>query len=423
MPETKTKTEELLEKMAEKLAALETSGVEREKTLEERMEAQKADYEKKIEEILKAKADIADGSVPDEDEQKERGKYYGYANARKETARGRTSPVPYWDDKTEKRFVEYMIAVKERDTAFIKKTFGDNVLTETTSAGGYLIPTEFRAELVRLVYQRSLMLPKVTIIPMSSGSLTMPSRTAGYTVSWGTINTQITDTKLTLGQVSHTAKKMVALSIVPNELLQDSALPVGSLIADEFTEGFAQYTDKNILMGDTGDTDGNGTTYPFNGWAGGVTTNDNAGDTGDSVATEITAANLYTIAGMLDEIEIQGAQWFFHPTVWATVRGLTDSNGDHLVRLNQAYRYDVLGFPTNLSSQMTTKASIPAGGPWVLFGNPRYIQVGDQMSLEIAQSQDVRFDYDQTVFRGIQRLSIAVAIEGALAQGTRGPAS
>ena len=130
-----------------------------------------------------------------------------------------------WDDKTEQKFVEYVQMVKNKDFGAIKKAYGDSPYTETTGAGGYLVPEEFRPELVRLAYRSSLMLPKVRVLPMASDKMNMIG-VSGATASWGAINTQIVDSKLTFTQPSLTAEKLIGLSIVPNELLADSALPV-----------------------------------------------------------------------------------------------------------------------------------------------------------------------------------------------------
>lgn len=390
----------------------------------EGFEGKMASLEAKMEEMLKIKASFDKDQVDDQETSKKKAKYYGYVNAAKDIANGKNSKMAMWDEKTEKSFVEYVQMVKEKDFKAISKAYGDSPYTETTSAGGYMVPDEFRPELVRLAYRQSLMLPRVRVIPMASDKMNMIG-VSGGTVGWGSINTQIVDSKLTLTQPSLTAEKLVGLSIVPNELLADSALPIGTFLADEFAEAFASKIDEEILQGDADDS----TNHKFDGWgyADNVTALISAGvDASPTLAEEVTAANL--IAGVaalqaVDERNLDGASWFVHPTVWAVIRGLTDTNGDHLVSINQNFEYNLLGFPVVVTSKAPNGGSPTAGAPYLLFGNPQNIFVGDRMSFELTSSSDSRFSYDQTEFRAIQRLGILVAKPTAIGRFNLGAAS
>lgn len=387
-------------------------------------ESKMASLEAKMEEMLKIKASFDKDQVDSAEESKKKSKYYGYVNARKDIANGKNSSAAMWDEETETKFVEYVQMVKEGDKAAIKKAYGDSPYTSTTGAGGYMIPDEFRPELVRLAYRRSLMLPKVRVIPMTSDTLNMIGVTGG-TVSWGSINTRITDSKLTLTQPQLTAEKLVGLSIVPNELLADSALPIGTFLADEFSEAFASKIDEEILQGDADDS----TNHKFDGWgyADNVTAMISADvDASPTFAEEVTAANL--IAGVaavqaVDERNLDGAEWFVHPTVWAVIRGLTDSNGDHLVSIDRNFEYNLLGFPVNVTAKAPAGGSPTAGAPYLLFGNPNNIYVGDRMSFDLQSSSESRFSYDQTEFRAIQRLGVLVAKPTAIGRFNFGAAS
>lgn len=385
-------------------------------------EGKMASMEAKMEELLKAQASLKKEQVDDNETSKVKGIKYGYANAKKDVANGKTSKSAMWDDKTEKSFVEYVQMVKEGDKAGIKKSYGDSPYTETTGAGGYLVPAEFRPELVRLAYQQSLMLPKVRIIPMNSTPLNMIGVTGG-TASWGTINTQIVDAKLTLTQPSLKAEKLVGLSIVPNELLNDSALPIGSFLADEFAEAFAKKIDEEILQGDVSDT----SNHRFDGWgyADNVTSLITADvDVSPSLAEEVTAANLITGVAALQAVDprnLDGAEWFMHPTVWAVIRGLTDTNGNPIVNIDKNFMYSLLGFPVNVSAQAPYAAASVL--PYLLFGNANNIYFGDMMGFDLQSSKDSRFSYDQTEFRAIQRCGILVAKPAAIGRFCFGAAT
>jgi hypothetical protein len=92
----------------------------------EKMDVQLKSMEEKMEEILKAQASQDKAQIADTvDKAKEVGVHYGYASAKKEVESGKTSRAPLWDDRTEKRFVEYVQMVKEKDKSAIAK--GDDV--------------------------------------------------------------------------------------------------------------------------------------------------------------------------------------------------------------------------------------------------------------------------------------------------------
>lgn len=373
--------------------------------------AQEVNWDEKIEKALRAQFE----KPPVEDADKEDavfGKYFGFLNARDAVRKGERFDAPMWGSKKSQRFTEWAIAIKNGDRQAIQKAYGDNAYTETTSAGGYLVPEEFRPELIRLVYLRSLALQYARIYPMTTDNLKIPTVANGYTASWGSINSQTTDTKVTFGQVDLTAEKMVGISLVPNELLADSALPVASIIANEFAEAFAKKLDEEFFDGDSSDS----ANHEFDGWlhAASVEEVKPSDDDTPTAAELITEDNLLSMVAKLEDRELAGARWFMHPTAWSIVRGLEDGASSKIVRLNEEYMYDLLGFPVHRTSQMPSVSSITNDTSYIAFGNPQNIVIGDRMQFTIASSDGERFSYDQTVFRATQRVAIAVALPGSL---------
>jgi HK97 family phage major capsid protein len=436
MPE-KTNIETALEAISKKMAEMESrllpsDQVKRILDKENEAAAKAKDEDavtKRAEELIRAKAVRDPAQVVTADEAVRKGRSYTFLDARREFNKGRTSPTPVWDDETMDRFGEYMIAVKENDKPRIKKLVAEKAnapYTATTSAGGYLIPDEFRSELVRAAYSKSLALQLCRIVPMMSDQLYLPTVSAGITAVWGTINTATGDTKATLGQVSLAANKLVAVSYVPNELIQDAFLGVGGFIADEFTSAFAERIDHEAWTGDASDA-----ADVFEGWGRAATTNrESSGVSGDSANGSIQTDHILNVIGKLSDTALVGAVWIMPPTVWARVRSLADSNSNLLVNIDKDYRYNLFGFPVYLSSQMTTKASVAAGDELMLFGNPRNYIIGTRQDISVQASPHIAFTADQTVYMAIQRLAMAIGIETELAVlskpaagGTSGPAA
>ena len=371
-------------------------------------EKAKVEMEIKAEQLQRETAELAKNkNLQGEKKYKAPSKYHGFINARKEVLKGKTQKVTDWDEDTEKKFVDYIYMLKDgMNDKEINKALGDNPYTETTTAGGYLVPTIFKPELIRLIYLKSMALQKCKIIPMPTSKVNLPGVTTGYTAAWGTINTAVVDAKATLGQTELSAEKILGLSLVPNELMQDSMLPIAQLLADEFSEAFAKLIDYTVFQGDTS------ATYKFNGWE---NADNVVGDTlGDS---EITPADLINICGAtsLEDSQLDGAEWFFHPTVWSLVRGLDDSNSNPIVQLDRDYSYNLLGFNVNRSAQVPSGGD--SAGVYCFFGNPKNIIIGDLMDFSLQQSSEFRMDYDQTAFLAKQRLAIAVTNATALVKG------
>lgn len=375
----------------------------------------------KAEALLREKATRDPSLVVTADEGKAKGRMYSFAQARRDVAKGRTSTAPYWEDDTEERFGEFMQAVAAKDLPALKRIYAkaNAPYTATTTAGGYFIPDEFRSELVRTMYQKSLALQLCRIVPMMSDQLYLPSVTAGVTAVWGTINTATGDTKATIGQVSLAANKLVAVSYVPNELMQDSMIGMGGFIADEFTDSFARKIDKEAWGGDASDA-----ADVFEGWGRAATTNrESSGVSGDSANGSLQADHLANTIGFLTDTALPGAVWIMHTTTWARIRSLADSNGDLQVGIDKDWRYNLYGFPVYLNNNMTTKASVAAGDELCLFGNPKNFIIGDRMGIQVNSSPHVAFTADQTVFMAIQRLAMSIGIETELAVTSRATAA
>ncbi|MHA1661875.1 MAG: phage major capsid protein [Candidatus Thorarchaeota archaeon] len=369
-------------------------------------------FEKNAEDLTYVKETVNKALITETEKPINAYKGYGYGNAQV----GKTN----WTPEQKKGFLDYVKMVKDNDGEAITKAFGDNPFTATTTAGGYLVPDEFRAELVRLAYQKSLALQKCRIVPMANLKLYMPSVASGFTATWGAINTQILDQLLTLGQVELSAEKMVSLSLVPVELLSSSAISVADLIANEMAEAFAKKIDEEVFDGNSSDS----SNHKFDGlgYATGVQEEVGAVDGTPTLAELITEDNLIAmVANLAGSSALDGAEWYWHPTAWNVIRGLEDGASSKILRLNENYKYDLLGFPVNLSNQVPVAATaeLPVG----FFGNLANVYIGDKMDFSLAVSTDERFSSDQAVFKGTQHIAVNVALPAAFSRIVFGAAS
>lgn len=372
--------------------------------------SQMKNMEAQLETIQKTLASVEKAQIRTNEEEKEVGKSYSYLNARKDIALGKTAKAPLWDEKTTAKFNDFLHMVREKDFGAIKKAFGDNVQDNVSN----WIPTEFRSELVRLAYLQSVAMQKATIVPMARDKVTMPAPSGNYTVGWIDAGGAMSDSKISIGKVDLDSKKLGALALINNEDLADSAYPLALVVANQMGEDFGKAIDLEVFQSYGSAFYGLDSASNVQAVTGGV-------DATPTFAELLTEANILLAAGKLDDLQQDGAEWFFTPSAWNAIRALEDGANSKIVRLNENYKYDLLGFPVNISSRVGPAATAAKCAGF--FGNLKHLYIGDRMDMTITTSDQYRFANDQTVFRATQRLAIAVGIPSAFVRMVFGSAS
>jgi len=368
----------------------------------ETVKSLKADLDAKLEAIQKEQAKMNQAMIRSNEEEKQVGSSYGFLQARKEVAQGKTALAPYWDDRTEKRFNEYVHMVYEKDYKGIEKAFGDNVQDNVSN----WTPNEFRSEIVRLEYLNSIALQKATIIPMSRDKVDLPAPSGNYTVGWVDAGAAMVDSKITPGIVTLDSAKLYGLALVNKEDLDDPVYPLSTVIAAQMGEDFGLKIDEEVFQGDDSDT----TNHKFDGleYAANVQAVTGGVDASPTFAELLTEDNLLAAVGKLDDRQLAGAEWYFTNGAWNVIRALEDGASSKIIRLNEAYKYNLLGYPVNLNAKVGTTATVSRAAGF--FGNLKWVYIGDRMNFNIGTSEHYRFANDQVVFRGLQRLAVKVAL-------------
>src|SRR5258706_532905 len=114
--------------------------------------------------------------------------------------------------------------------------------TDVPSDGGFLVPEEFRSDLLMMALEKSIIRQRATVIPMSSQTLAIPAvdDTSHATTGFGGIqrywvdeSTAPPETSAKFAQVKLDAKKLMAYCTVPSELPADAP-------------GFAAFIDQTL---------------------------------------------------------------------------------------------------------------------------------------------------------------------------------
>jgi HK97 family phage major capsid protein len=149
--------------------------------------------------------------------------------------------------------------VGEIDPRLETKAAGSPSVNETPDAGGYLLPEEFRAEILEVAIENSDLLRNATKLPIQSNNLTIPSFQAwdrssgqlfgGVSFQWVEPETQLTGVRPKLGQIGLKLKKLAGMAYVSNEILEDSPITLEPLLQRIFSESLTWSLDEVALAG------------------------------------------------------------------------------------------------------------------------------------------------------------------------------
>lgn len=221
------------------------------------------------------------------------------------------------------------------------------------SAGGFLVPPEFRQKIVDRMVAFGGVAPLVeTITTSTGGPLEFP--TLDDTANIGSITAEnaqfAAGADLTFGTVNLTAYKYTSQGTgqdplrVSVELLQDSAFDVAALVARKLGERIARKQADDWI-------NGNGVGEPS-----GIM-NVTADETVD-VADVIDYDDLLDLETRLDPAYEQNAKWIMSKATWSVVRGIVDTTGRPLV-MEQAVSGigakpspSLLGYPVVLDQEV-----------------------------------------------------------------------
>jgi len=137
----------------------------------------------------------------------------------------------------------------------IQNAFG----TDVPSDGGFLVPEEFRSDLLMLALENAVIRPRATVIPMGSQTLALPAVDdtshattvfGGIQTYWVDESTAPTETSAKFQQVKLDAKKLMAYCTVPSELPADA--PAFSAFIDQSLPKALAFEEDYRFMAGTG---------------------------------------------------------------------------------------------------------------------------------------------------------------------------
>ena len=278
------------------------------------------------------------------------------------------------------------------------------------TAGGYLVPEEFRAEIIRLIPKFGLLRRFARTMPMAHEVLRVPRQTAGVSVTWPGEKAKGTSKQPTLGQVVLTAKTAVGLTSYSNEFLADAGISVIAYLQTIFAEAFAEEEDDQLF---------NGTGAPFTGLLVVSGTKSLQMASGKTAITDITIDNLIDLADKVDPEADVDAWYYFHKSALTALRKVKVSSSYALAPASQGAPATIAGVPYATSKKLPNAPAVDTN--FAVYGNLRNVLLGDReaMTIGIAKEgtigSDNLFEQNMQGLRITERISIESAIPSAFA--------
>lgn len=287
---------------------------------------------------------------------------------------------------------------EQKITEFFKAVISGNkkvskALSEGTDAnGGYLVPDEFRNNIVDWAQDKPVIRNYATVWPMKEKTLELPALAADVQVYWGSENTSISTTSMDFGNVLLTVHKLNALIFLSSELFEDSEIDIVNYITGRFAQAIFREEDRKFILG-------TGTGQP-------------------------KGISQYTISSV-DKLSL-GTPDDLIAMFWR----LPQSHRENAVFLADSLNIEKLATTKDLNGnyilKMPTEGGIPKiqgrpvleqndCGKDIYFGDPRFYYVGDRrkMSVKSTDTGAGTFEKDQVAIKVTERVDGQLALARA----------
>lgn len=148
------------------------------------------------------------------------------------------------------RWIRGYVLGRAEDRSWYEKHVEARALSPNDSSkGGVFIPDTFASTVIRLVESYGAFPAQANNLQMASDTLYIPRRTAGNTAYHTGANSETTVTDMATDNVLLSSKEVRVGTRVPNQLIDDSAIDLAGLVAQEFALAIALRIDEDGFIG------------------------------------------------------------------------------------------------------------------------------------------------------------------------------
>lgn len=324
--------------------------------------------------------------------------------------------------EAQKSFGDYLLAIRNGNQSRLAKVYGSvkAIGEQSGTTGGYLVPEDYNAQLMVLAQDAALVRPLATKLPTGSnrGSVpalnhtTAPTAGKGYSAfaggvvaSWTPEAGTLTSTDPAFEMIEYNINKLGGYTLISNELIQDSAIAVESLVQMLFGRAIAAKEDYAFLRG-------TGAGEPL-----GIFT---------APCTIAVTTNADNTWAMIDALNIMAQ---FQPVSastasirWVLHRGLlpdfyanfdVSAGGTDWIQPREGIPGSLLGYPMVFNEHMPNANTDDA----LLADFAAYL-VFDNQGLQIAYSEHASFTSDQGTWKFTKRLDGQPWLSGTITLGS-----
>lgn len=290
--------------------------------------------------------------------------------------------------------------------------------------GGALVPEAFRARLLEIAVEMGVVRSRATVVPMETARVQFPSIDVsshatslygGMIAYWGEESGALTDAAPKFGRIDLDARYLTGLSVVPNQLLQDSPISFSALIERLWPRVLAFEEDDAFMTG-TGVDQPLGFLGAENPAA--IVQTKEVGQTASTIVFE----NVVKMYSRLFPQSLNNAVWLCSPNVLPELwtMAISVGTGGSPVMVANAVPgppFSLLGLPVIRSEKLPALGSRGC----LALADLSYYIVGDRQSMTAASSTEWKFGNNQTAYRIIQRVDGRPWILSALTPRNGGP--
>jgi HK97 family phage major capsid protein len=300
------------------------------------------------------------------------------------------------------RWIRGYVLGRAEDRSWYEKHVEARALSPNdNNKGGVFIPDTFASTVIRLVESYGAFPAQANNLQMASDTLYIPRRTAGNTAYHTGANSETTVTDMATDNVLLSSKEVRVGTRVPNQLIDDSAIDLAGLVAQEFALAIALRIDEDGFIGTGASTYGGirGIQWKF----------ENETLTAgihDSSQTAVTALTVDDFANTIAKLPTYASQsptcgWYTTPQMHAlAMQSLAlGGNGALASEIVDGVRRPVfMGWPVFFNNVMRKTAA--ATQCVALFGDlKRSSHFALRRQVAVRASTDRYIEFDQTYFQ------------------------
>jgi len=344
-----------------------------------------------------------------------------------------TTPFAYYSvlEETEVKTEAYP-ALKEWAVKALAE--GVNSVTYANTTGSQLVVPQFLQDefvliLTSTVAVRSV--PSVRSLPVTGNVVLLPRENTQATTAAVAEAGTLTSADPAFTQQSFTIQKQYGYRTYSNELLRDSNPAIDSYISRTLVRDIALFQDLQFLEGSGSGSNLTG----IRNYSGLTTSSWTAATNGSTPVADDLIKMIFDIRKANTEPDA----WIMHPRTLQNIVLLKDASGRYIFTDNNVWGGPVLnpasgtnfsypgravgtllGKPVYLSTQISTTQTQGTSSlaSYIILGNFSYCVILERQALEIATSEHVAFNTDQTAVRGLARSAIALTQPKAFSVST-----